>query len=77
LLFIASYISHHLFPHFTERLSANLAHWHQIKAAPPAPLTQGTLFEPMYSGKRIGDGVRIRMKREKREAAKKHSLNRK
>jgi short-subunit dehydrogenase len=35
----ASWISHHLFPHFTERLSANIVHRYQIKTAPPAPNT--------------------------------------
>jgi short-subunit dehydrogenase len=66
----ASYHFHHLFPHFTERFSANIAHRYQIKTAPPAPPTPGSLFQPMQSGTGVSDGVRERMKREK-EANKK------
>lgn len=66
----ASWHSHHMFPHFTERFSANVAHRYQIKTAPPAPPTQGTLYQPMPSGRGIDDGVRQRMKKEKRERKK-------
>jgi short-subunit dehydrogenase len=62
-----SSISHHIFPHFTERISANIAHKYQIKNAPPAPPTSGALFEPMPSGTGIDDGVRARMKEEKKQ----------
>ncbi|MDB5234663.1 MAG: family NAD(P)-dependent oxidoreductase [Hymenobacter sp.] len=62
-----SYISHHLFPHFTERLSANIAHRYQIKTAPPAPATQGTLYQPMPSGRGVGDAVRQRIKAENKQ----------
>jgi short-subunit dehydrogenase len=55
---------HRLFPHFTERLAANLAHRYQYTTAPPAPATNGNLFEPMNSGSGVEGGVRERMKRE-------------
>ncbi|HEU4472182.1 MAG TPA: SDR family NAD(P)-dependent oxidoreductase [Flavisolibacter sp.] len=64
------WISHHLFPHFTERLSANIIHRYQIKNAPPAPPTSGAVFTPVQSGRGVDDGVRERMKREKRERKK-------
>lgn len=57
---------HHLFPHFTERLSANIAHKYQIKDAPPAPLTSGSAYAPMQGGRGVDDGVRQRMKEEKK-----------
>jgi short-subunit dehydrogenase len=63
----ASRFSHHLFPHFTERLSANIAHRYQIKTAPPAPPTSGSAFEPIPTGRGVEDGVRQRMKQEKRD----------
>lgn len=59
-----SYLSHHLFPDLTERISANIAHHYQIVTAPPAPPTKGTLFEPMQAGRGVDDGVRQRMKAE-------------
>jgi short-subunit dehydrogenase len=63
----ASWISHHFFPHLTERFSANVAQRYQIRTAPPAPPTKGTLFQPMQSGKGVDDGVRSRMKAERKE----------
>ncbi len=62
-----SWISHHLFPHFTERISANVAHKSQIKNAPPAPPTSGSAFTPMPTGRGVDDNVRQRMKEENRE----------
>jgi hypothetical protein len=71
----ASYFFHHMLPHFTERLSANVAHRYQVKTAPPAPVTDGSVFKPMQSGTGVSDGVRERMKREKKERKrKKHRL---
>src|SRR3954466_15597884 len=61
-----SYFFHHLFPHFTEKLSANVAHRYQITTAPPAPITDGSLFTPVSTGTRVDDGVRKRMKDEKK-----------
>lgn len=61
----AAVVSHHLFPHFTERVSANIAHRYQIKTAPPAPPTPGSLYEPMPTGRGVDDGVRQRIKAEK------------
>jgi short-subunit dehydrogenase len=60
----ASYFSHHLFPHLTERLTANVAHRYQIETAPPAPPTNGSLFKPMPDGRGVDDGVRERMRQE-------------
>ena len=57
---------HHLFPHLTERISANLIHRYQIKNAPPAPPTTGSAYEPMPSGRGVDDKVRQRMKAERR-----------
>ncbi|KAA6439818.1 SDR family NAD(P)-dependent oxidoreductase [Dyadobacter flavalbus] len=62
-----SYISHRLFPHLTERISANIAHRSQIKNAPPAPATSGSVFTPMEAGKEVDDDVRKRMKEENKQ----------
>ncbi|WP_229254471.1 SDR family NAD(P)-dependent oxidoreductase [Dyadobacter linearis] len=62
-----AYISHRLFPHFTERISANIIHRYQIKNAPPAPATSGAVFAPMETGRGVDDGVRKRMKQEKKQ----------
>jgi short-subunit dehydrogenase len=62
----ATWFFHHLFPHFTERLSANIVHKYQIKDAPPAPPTTGSAYAPMQSGRGVDDGVRQRMEEEKK-----------
>jgi len=62
-----SWYSHHLFPDLTERLSARIIHRYQIKTAPPAPPTAGSVYEPMPTGRGVDDGVRERMKKEKKE----------
>ncbi|HYH56569.1 MAG TPA: SDR family NAD(P)-dependent oxidoreductase [Anseongella sp.] len=62
-----AWVSHRLFPRFTERLSANIIHKTQMKNAPPAPPTSGSAFEPMPEGRGVDDGVRQRMKEEKRQ----------
>jgi short-subunit dehydrogenase len=62
-----SWISHHIFPHFTERLSANVSHHYQIKTAPPAPATSGSAYQPLPGGRGVDDQVRQRMKEEKRQ----------
>src|SRR5699024_1499693 len=36
-----------------ERFSAGVAHKWQMKDAPPAPPTTGTLYEPMASGRNV------------------------
>lgn len=66
----AAVMSHRMFPRFTERLSANIAHRYQIKTAPPAPATTGNLYEPMNSGKNVSDGVKQRIKKENKERRK-------
>ncbi len=58
-----AWISHHLFPRLTERLSANIIHRYQIKNAPPAPPGSGAVHEPMEEGRGVDDNVRERMKR--------------
>ncbi|MCE6992954.1 SDR family oxidoreductase [Dyadobacter sp. CY323] len=63
----ASYISHRLLPHFTDRVSANIAHRYQIRTAPPAPPTSGAVFTPMPTGQGVDDGVRERMKAENKQ----------
>lgn len=62
-----AWTSHHLFPHFTEWLSANIAHKYQIRTAPPAPPTSGSAYKPMETGRGVDDGVRKRIKQEKKE----------
>ncbi|TGE09826.1 SDR family NAD(P)-dependent oxidoreductase [Hymenobacter fodinae] len=59
--------SHRVLPHFTERISGNIAHRYQIKTAPPAPATTGAVHQPMATGRGVDDGVRQRMKEEKRQ----------
>jgi short-subunit dehydrogenase len=62
--------SHHLFPHFTEWLSANIVHRYQIKTAPSAPPTSGSAFEPKSSGRGVDDGVKARIKAENKARRK-------
>jgi short-subunit dehydrogenase len=62
-----SYWFHHILPHFSERFTANVAHKYQIKNAPPAPDTDGSLYKPMPTGTGVDDGVRARMKKEDEE----------
>ena len=62
--------SHHVLPHTTERLSANIVHRYQIKTAPPAENTTGSVFKPMPTGTGVNDGVRERIKQEKKERRK-------
>jgi short-subunit dehydrogenase len=61
---------HRMLPRFTERMSANVIHKYQIKNAPPAPPTSGSVYEPMESGTGVDDGVRKRMKAEKKQRRK-------
>lgn len=57
---------HKIFPVFTERFSAKVAHKYQIENAPPDSITSGSVIEPMDAGKGIDDGVRERIKLEKK-----------
>ena len=59
--------SHHLMPRLTERFSAHVVHKYQIKNAPPAHATPGALYEPVKAGDGVDDGVRKRMKEERRQ----------
>lgn len=71
----SSWFFHRLFPRFTERMSANVAHRYQIETAPPAPATTGSIYKAMEAGRGVQDGVRERMKKEKKER-KAHKKNR-
>ena len=62
-----SWISHHIAPRFTEWFTGKVAHKYQIKDAPPARDTTGAIYHPMQSGRGVDDGVRARIKREKKE----------
>ena len=62
-----AYTFHKFFPHTTERISANIMHRYQIKTAPPAPATAGSLFTPMPEGRRVDDSVRARIREENRQ----------
>jgi short-subunit dehydrogenase len=53
---------HRLFPHTSERMTANIVHKYQIEEAPPADDTSGSLNDPMYAGTGVDDGVRERIK---------------
>jgi short-subunit dehydrogenase len=63
----ASYASHRIAPHLTERISADISAEYQIETAPPAPPTSGTLFVPMQSGTTVEGAVRERMRQEDRQ----------
>ncbi|MFT2007888.1 SDR family NAD(P)-dependent oxidoreductase [Pontibacter sp. 13R65] len=62
-----TWMSHRVFPRFTEWFSANIIHKYQIENAPPAPPTSGAVHAPMESGRGVEDGVRKRIKAEKRQ----------
>jgi len=62
-----AFFSHGIMPHFTERVSANIAHHYQIKTAPPAPATAGSLQQPLATGRGVDDGVRPRIKAENKQ----------
>jgi short-subunit dehydrogenase len=57
-------LSHRLIPRRTERAAANVSYKYQMKAAPPAPSTDGTLVIPMSSGTEVNGHVRERMKQQ-------------
>jgi short-subunit dehydrogenase len=65
--------SHRVAPRLTERVSANIDHHYQMKTAPPAPITPASLYQPVSTGRGVDDGVRKRMKEEKRQR-KAHKL---
>ncbi|WP_186774552.1 SDR family NAD(P)-dependent oxidoreductase [Chitinophaga pinensis] len=58
---------HRGFPRLTERISANIAHKYQIKAGPPVPDTVGAIYQPMPAGRGIDDGVKQRMKKQRKQ----------
>ena len=62
---------HHVMPDTAESFSASVSHKYQIETAPPAPHTDGTLFQPMPTGTAVEGGVRARMKEEKARSREK------
>jgi short-subunit dehydrogenase len=70
-----AWISHHFFPHFTERISANIIHRQQYKKALPASPTSGSAFEPLESGRGVEGGVRQRMKEENKKRKQRKEKN--
>lgn len=62
----ANWVFHRIFPRTTERLSARIVHKYQMEDAPPAADTDGALYKPVSSGRGVDDGVRKRMKRERK-----------
>jgi short-subunit dehydrogenase len=60
-------LSHRVAPRLTDRISANIDHHYQMKTAPPAPTTTGSLYQPLPTGQGVDDGVRQRMKKEKHQ----------
>lgn len=56
---------HQLFPRTVERLTANVAHRRQMKLAPPAPDTEGSLYKSTDKGSGISGGMRQRLKQER------------
>ena len=61
---------HRTMPRFTERLSAKVVHKVQIVNAPPAPNTSGSIHKAMKGGRGVDDGVKARVKAERRERRK-------
>lgn len=56
-----------VFPRFSEWFGGNLSHKYQIEMGPPAPDTQGSIYQPMYEGRGVDDGADERMKQNKKE----------
>lgn len=64
-----TYAGHRIAPDLNEVISANMSqHW-QVDTAPPAPPTDGALFQPMAEGTGVSGGIRQRMEQE--DAARK------
>lgn len=55
---------HRLFPHTSEKMSANMHHKFQYENAPPSHKTSGTLHKPMQAGSGIDGGNRERIRQE-------------
>lgn len=56
-----------VFPRFSEWFGGNLSHKYQIEMGPPAPDTQGAIYQPMPEGRGVDDGANERMKQNKKE----------
>lgn len=66
----SSYTSaHRLLPRLVEDKAADAVHDSQFGVAPPAPLTSGTLYQPMATGTDVDGGVRERLKAEDQRRA--------
>ncbi|MBF0672085.1 MAG: SDR family NAD(P)-dependent oxidoreductase [Salinibacterium sp.] len=57
-------ISHMLFPHLTEKVSADIISRETFEKGTPVPATSGALHQPMSGTTGIDGGVRARMERE-------------
>jgi len=69
-----TYAGHRIAPDVNEHITANMSqHW-QVDTAPPAPPTDGALFQPMAEGTGVGGGIRQRMEQE--DAARKGTQQR-
>lgn len=64
-----AYFLHRICPGLVERMASNISNRY-IQRAPSAPVTDGAVFKPMPSGNGVDDGVRDRIKEEKRMADK-------
>lgn len=61
-----SYHSHRMFPHFTERFAAKLAHKYQMNTQPAVPDTSGSLFKPVMGGTGVDDDMRDKTRHEQK-----------
>jgi short-subunit dehydrogenase len=59
-----AYVSHHLMPDLTERLSADISRKEQMEKGAETSPTKGTLYTPLESGTQVDGGVRARMRQE-------------
>jgi short-subunit dehydrogenase len=65
----AAVLGHRMLPGLTERLSADLADRSQMRSAPPAPDTAGSIYQPVAVGTGVAGTTRARMEREDNEAS--------
>jgi len=54
--------SHAIAPRLTEKVSANIMHKWQIKNGPPLAPTSGAVHQPMETGRRVDDSVKVKIK---------------
>ncbi len=66
----ASVVAHQFLPGLSEDITGDIVRREQFGAAPAAPATSGTLFEPMPAGTTVEGDVRARIEAEDRRAAR-------